>query len=63
VSKPIKEFSVRVNEKAFLPWDPRLGIATLVAPVAMYAAVVANNVIVATKKAKKTVLKAMKNAK
>lgn len=33
--------------------DPRLGIATIIAPVVMYAAVVANNVIVAAKKAQK----------
>jgi len=34
---------------------PRLGMATIIAPAATYAAVVANNVIVAAKKVKKTV--------
>jgi hypothetical protein len=41
--------------------DPRLGMATLVAPAAMYAAVVANNVMVAAKKVEKTAKKAVKN--
>jgi predicted permease len=43
--------------------DPRLGMATLIAPAAMYAAVVANNVVVAAKKVEKTAKKAVKNAK
>lgn len=42
--------------------DPRLGIATIIAPVAMYAAVVANNVMVAAKKVEKTARKAVKDA-
>ena len=35
--------------------DPRLGMVAIIAPAAVYAAAVANNVIVATKKVKKTV--------
>ena len=40
--------------------DPRLGVATIIAPVAMYAAVVANNVMVAAKKVEKTTKKVKK---
>jgi hypothetical protein len=43
--------------------DPRLAMATIIAPVAMYAAVVANNVMIAAKKVEKTARKAVKNAK
>ena len=43
--------------------DPRLGIATIIAPVAMYAAVVANNVMIAAKKVEKTTKKVKKIGK
>jgi hypothetical protein len=42
--------------------DPRLGIATIVAPVVMTAGVVANNVMVAAKKVEKTAKKVVKVA-
>lgn len=40
--------------------DPRMAMATLIVPVAMYAAVVANNVMVAVKKVEKTAKKVKK---
>jgi hypothetical protein len=43
--------------------EPRLAMATIVVPAAMYAGLVANNIMVATKKVKKTAMKAMKNAR
>jgi hypothetical protein len=41
---------------------PEVAAATILVPAAMYATLVANNVMVATKKVKKTALKAVKNA-
>ncbi|MGA8903675.1 MAG: DUF5658 family protein [Candidatus Bathyarchaeia archaeon] len=43
--------------------DPRLGMATMIAPAAMYAAAVANNVMVAAKKVEKLAKKVEKVAK
>lgn len=41
---------------------PEVAAATILVPAAMYAGLVANNVMVAAKKVKKTALKAMKDA-
>lgn len=43
--------------------DPRLAMATVIMPAAVFAAAVANNVMVAAKKVEKTARKAMKNAR
>lgn len=61
ISLPLKIVGVPVIILATAWWlthrseDPRLGIATIIPPVIVLGSVVANNVVVAAKKVKKTV--------